>query len=263
MDLTHIEYIDSKLFRRKDAEKVFGGPLPKMPAAPVGEPWEWKRASVTYVMERAEEKQRFLEWNYAKKRLSGYVRKKLPTAMITYWRQRAEHLEEYLIRLNLPLVYSLLCRFRWRFSNLEWDDGVSVGQGGLMRAMLRFQPELGWKFSSYACRAILNCFRQSNAKTTRRKTRLNGSDSIDTYEEELVVDENTTPEAVEQLNRVMLNNEAGLNADELLVIWHRFELGNCKEKETLEQIGDRLGVSKERVRQIQNKALSKLREVMA
>jgi DNA-directed RNA polymerase sigma subunit (sigma70/sigma32) len=38
----------------------------------------------------------------------------------------------------------------------------------------------------------------------------------------------------------------------------RFGLGDSQER-TLEQIGDRLSVTRERVRQIQNSALSKLR----
>ena len=47
------------------------------------------------------------------------------------------------------------------------------------------------------------------------------------------------------------------------MISYRFGLAKGTEPETLEQVGNRLGVTKERVRQIQNKALEKIREVLS
>ena len=51
----------------------------------------------------------------------------------------------------------------------------------------------------------------------------------------------------------------GLDKREKKIISHRFELNNSKYM-TLEQLGSELGFSKERIRQLESKALQKLRE---
>ena len=62
----------------------------------------------------------------------------------------------------------------------------------------------------------------------------------------------------------MINNRAELTAVEQTVIHHRFgiDAGENAQPLTLEQVGQIIGVTKERVRQIQNKALEKIRNVM-
>ena len=51
----------------------------------------------------------------------------------------------------------------------------------------------------------------------------------------------------------------GLPPREKTIITHRFGLAKRSEEETLEQIGEELGVSGERVRQLQERAIEKLR----
>ena len=63
----------------------------------------------------------------------------------------------------------------------------------------------------------------------------------------------------------MINNRAELNNIERTVIRERFALDATTlpaKPKTLEQVGAMIGVTKERVRQIQNKALQKIRQVM-
>ena len=45
------------------------------------------------------------------------------------------------------------------------------------------------------------------------------------------------------------------------IIERRYGLGRGSEPQTLQEIGEELGVSKERVRQLETRALAKLREV--
>ena len=61
-----------------------------------------------------------------------------------------------------------------------------------------------------------------------------------------------------ELKREVLALVDSLNSQENKVIKWRFGLGD-KNNLTLEEIGNRLGISRERVRQIQNNALKKLR----
>jgi RNA polymerase sigma factor (sigma-70 family) len=64
-----------------------------------------------------------------------------------------------------------------------------------------------------------------------------------------------------QMELAMLLDKAvdGLPPREKAIITHRFGLAKASEEETLEQIGQELGVSRERVRQLQERAMDKLR----
>ncbi len=68
-------------------------------------------------------------------------------------------------------------------------------------------------------------------------------------------------ECAEEVKHIVLNNDADLSRVEQTVIHHRFGLGATEDAPalTLEQVGQIIGVTKERVRQIQNKALDKIR----
>ena len=71
-------------------------------------------------------------------------------------------------------------------------------------------------------------------------------------------------DAAAEVKLIVETNEAELTGVERTVIYHRFGLAGEKGAAplTLEQVGQIIGVTKERVRQIQNKALEKIRNVM-
>ena len=54
---------------------------------------------------------------------------------------------------NLGLVHSCAARFRGR--GIEYDDLYQAGCIGLIKAADRFDPALGYKFSTYAVPVIL------------------------------------------------------------------------------------------------------------
>jgi RNA polymerase primary sigma factor len=68
-------------------------------------------------------------------------------------------------------------------------------------------------------------------------------------------------DAVEELQRIIGENSAQLSDVEKTVIEARFAVNRGEDAAamTLEEVGRVIGVTKERVRQIQNKALEKLR----
>ena len=71
---------------------------------------------------------------------------------------------------------------------------------------------------------------------------------------------------MDELRAILSQNLADLNEVEQKVIRARFALDTVDADEarpmTLEQVGQIIGVTKERVRQIQNKALEKLRQTL-
>lgn len=69
-----------------------------------------------------------------------------------YAETRDPALREKLIEENLPLVYLQAGRLvKTLPREIRLDDLTSWGSDGLIDAVEKFEPERGWKFSSYAC----------------------------------------------------------------------------------------------------------------
>ncbi|HEY8748474.1 MAG TPA: sigma-70 family RNA polymerase sigma factor [Tepidisphaeraceae bacterium] len=222
------------------------------------------------LMKGPEERMMFLRFNYSKLRLgklqrlikkSGLTRKRADEFM--FWHRRFEHFREYLVRTNLALVLAMAKRTR--LGDVDFAEIVSEGNMALIRAVDKFNVDRGFKFSTYACRAILKAFSRTAMKSSRHRTRfpvefepeMEKSDWADRRRDAVEED------CIDELKAIVDRNLADLSQVEETVIRRRF---NWKQEEesplTLEEVGQIIGVTKERVRQIQNKALMKIRTVM-
>ena len=182
---------------------------------------------------------------------------------IVEWHRRYELYREYLTRTNLALVLAMAKRTR--LGDVDFSEVVSEGNMALLRAVEKFNVDRGFKFSTYACRAILKAFSRTSMKSSRYRLRfpvefepdLEKSDWADTRRDQVEED------CLDELRAIVDRNLADLSTVEETVIRRRF---NWEQKDdsplTLEQVGQIIGVTKERVRQIQNKALAKIRGVM-
>jgi RNA polymerase sigma factor (sigma-70 family) len=135
----------------------------------------------------------------------------------------------------------------------------------LLRAVDKFNVERGFKFSTYACRAILKAFSRTAMKANRHRTKfpvefepdLEKSDWADKRRDQVEED------CIDELKTIVDRNLADLSTVEETVIRRRFNWDQTDDSSlTLEDVGKIIGVTKERVRQIQNKALAKIRAVM-
>ncbi len=184
------------------------------------------------------------------------------------WHHKAEDLRHQIARTNLALVLAMAKRTR--MSEVDFADLVSEGNMALLRAVDKFDVSRGFKFSTYACRAILKAFSRSGVKLSRYRQMfptdfdpaLERSNHMQTKRAEHEDD------CVDELKRIIKQNRAELSEIETEVISHRFAIDKPAEKGedpkplTLEQVGKIIGVTKERVRQIQNKALEKIRHTL-
>lgn len=79
-------------------------------------------------------------------------------SLITNARNGDKQSEEILVKENMPLVHSC-ARKLWR-EGMEYDDLVQLGSIGLIKAIRRFDTELGNMFSTYAVPLIMGEIRR-------------------------------------------------------------------------------------------------------
>ncbi|HVZ92921.1 MAG TPA: sigma-70 family RNA polymerase sigma factor [Phycisphaerales bacterium] len=281
------DYIDNPVFKKKDAERRIYDEAPdvRKPDAswyqPVMDDIAGSRARLPKTSEQviltgAEEKVLFLQLNYARHRVSKLqeaVREsdsEKPTAEqareLLKWHRIAEELRVQIAETNLALVLAMAKRTR--MSEVDFADLVSEGNMALLRAVDKFDCARGFKFSTYACRAILKAFSRQGMKLSKYRQRF-PTDFDPKLEKSNFVEKKRSEfesDAAHEVKRIVTENHADLSDIEKTVIEHRFRLhaepGGAEsggKPMTLEQVGQIIGVTKERVRQIQNKALEKIR----
>jgi len=219
----------------------------------------------------AQERDLFLKFNYARFRTARVQEKtsgRRPTKRqrdeLLKWHRVAHEFRKQIAETNIALVLAMAKRTRMHDG--DFADMVSEGNMALMRAVDKFDCERGFKFSTYACRAILKAFSRYGMKATKYRQRfpaeydptLEKSDHLETLREV------HKRESADEVRHIVLNNDANLSDMEREVIRHRFGLNQeanprTRKNLTLEQVGKIIGVTKERVRQIQNKALAKIK----
>jgi RNA polymerase sigma factor (sigma-70 family) len=173
------------------------------------------------------------------------------------WTRGWQIIREYIVEQNLGLVFTTVARFRSK--DLDHDDRVSEGMFGLARAVDRFNPWRGIRFSTYACHVIIRALMR-RCKMETRYRRLFPINSKRPFERGEHTDVGTEY-CIERLERAMRHNLGNLTELESKVLAQRFP-ADYGSPLTFRQIGEAVGLSKERVRQIQNVALAKLRDVL-
>jgi len=171
--------------------------------------------------------------------------------------------EDALLKQNQGLVYSIARRYTRTPGDLE--DLAQEGNIGLLEAARRFDPEKAKHFSTYANLWVLAKVGNYAKKSWKQSTTQVGGDDDESSIDDLAVDTgDTSPgsgletsESQDKLRAAV----ATLPEREALAVRLRFGLeGN--EPHEFEEIGDKLGISRQRAHQITEKAMEKLRRTM-
>ena len=219
----------------------------------------------------AQEQHLFKRYNYARRQVAAILAaatgKKLTTVnarKLMAWGHRMLASRSLIVRLNMPLVLAMAKRTR--LSSIDFNELVSEGNMALLRSVEKFDCGRGFKFSTYSCRAILKSFSRVAMRASRYRGKfpaeydpmMERSNFVETQRDGKIAD------CVDELKEILIGNLAGLSDVEQTVISERFALhvmpaDPANGPKTLEQVGLIIGVTKERVRQIQNNALKKMR----
>jgi len=173
------------------------------------------------------------------------------------WARRWHLIREYIVTENLGLVYTMIARFRAK--GFDHDDLLSEALFALARAVDRFNPWRGFRFSTYACNVIARALMRRGKIQSRYR-------QFFPVQFEGLFDRIERVDAsgdiyIERVKRAMAFNLGDLTEMESRILAKRFPVDRGPPL-TFRQIGKVVGLSKERVRQIQNAALVKLREAL-
>lgn len=163
-----------------------------------------------------------------------------------------------IVRANLRLVVSIAKRHVGHGEN--FFELVSDGNMSLLRAVEKFDYARGNKFSTYASWAIMKNFARTIPDELKRRDRFRTSqgemfDSAPERRPDPYEAQSAQATREQQITRI-LNR---LDEREQKIIISRFGLDRGHEPLTLKEVGAEMGVTKERVRQIEARALDKLR----
>jgi RNA polymerase sigma factor (sigma-70 family) len=280
----HRDYVDHKSFRLADAAKKIFTDAPPVRRSdtswyhPVMDNLSLARLKGNLgagLLTAAEERVVFLQFNYCRfmvaKLCEGKENLDLETAQqVLEWQGKAEAYRDQIVQANLALVLAMAKRSRLR--EVDFADMVSEGNMALLRAIDKFDISRGFKFSTYACQAILKAFSRAGAKLSKYRQLVPTEFDPKLERSDFMVKkrEGHEGDCVDELRHIIRDNLADLTDIERSVIEHRFAIGQQAPKTpeatsgplTLEQVGQIIGVTKERVRQIQNKAFEKIRQTI-
>ena len=186
-----------------------------------------------------------------------------PTAEIDAAEKAADEINtirNWLVQCNVRLVVRIARQHTGPHESFA--DAVSEGNLAMMRAVERFDYTRGFRFSTYASWAIMKRLASTlPAEALQRRHFTPVDNDVLTANADL---KTLGPEQTadrEGLRLAMADLLEQLPEREKAVLIEHFGLGGATGS-TLEQIGQRWGLSKERVRQIKASALTRLKGLM-
>lgn len=268
-----IDFIDSDEFRRPNANRRIldeqairgeasdeksGGKLPK------DLPGHLARLCEARLLSAQEERNLFQRMNYLKYR-ANVCRARLnpdePDAEsldeIERLLEHAARIRDRIIKSNMRLVIAIVKKFVT--PKHSFDELLSDGIVSLMQAVDKFDCGRGFRFSTYAYRAIARKCYRTVSDQHKENSRFDAAVSEDLTS----LPERDRCSALDEYEQQRMRTELDnlmhrLDRREQFILRGRFALGPHRAVRTFQCLADRLGVSKERVRQLERRAVAKL-----
>ncbi|MEM8865589.1 MAG: sigma-70 family RNA polymerase sigma factor [Planctomycetota bacterium] len=236
-------------------------PLPNFAA---GLPAHLARMCATPLLAHEDEREFFRWMNYYKFRANA-LRSRLQNKPeladdIEECLRTAERLRNYLVQANTRLVLSIARKFA--DARNAFDDLLSQGVVSLMHAVEKFDFDRGYRFSTYAtCAVRRDLYRQvMGRKKDLQRFSTGNAEHLDACTDTRAPLDPNAEADWKTLSTAIGEMLEQLDERERFIVRKRYGLEGSGKKESYSMLGRELGISKERVRQLANRAMEKLRD---
>lgn len=231
--------------------------------APAGTPPYLASLYSTALLSREQEYHLFRQMHFFKFRAQAFeakLRRSSPAVADLeawqYWRAQSSRVRNAIVQANLRLVVSIAKTMVDTSTSL--DELISEGNVPLLRAVEIFDYTRGLRFSTYATWAIRHSlYRLTPRNRLRRKRFVTGLESL---EFQFPTAESALPSlnetgSTQSIHRLLTR----LDERERIIVERRFGLGKSQRAFKFREIAGELRISTERVRQLLQRALERLR----
>lgn len=175
---------------------------------------------------------------------------------------KSEQLRNEIVAANTRLVVSILKKFTDDPST--FDEMLSEGIESLMKAVDKFNYDRGFRFSTYATMVIRRWLYRVMERTHKAKNRfVTGQSEVLDGEYRETSDAGPSEAALSSRDERLATIMKELDERERFIIEARCGFVDLGMKATFNNLGEKLGVCKERVRQLELRGLEKLRDAIA
>jgi RNA polymerase primary sigma factor len=271
-----IGFISSKQFSEGGAETaILGGEMvdtlsrlnTKTGLLPRSMPAHLARLCEADVLSREEERNLFRAMNYLKFR-ANVLRSRLdPDApdldsleQAKRYLHQAEAIRDLIVLANTRLVVALVKKYVT--PQCSFDDLLSDGIRRLILVVGKFDFERGFRFSTYAYRSLAReAYRVVVKRKQQQDRTIANPEIVETVESKDGVMSSVDELRWQRLREMMGQFVDRLDRRERFIIRSRYALGAHRTTRTFQYLADRLGLSKERVRQLEQRAVAKMQEM--
>lgn len=181
-------------------------------------------------------------------------------AMVPENERELQQIRSLIVESNLRLVFAIAKRYA-NANTDEFDEFVSIGNAALVRAVDLFDPERGWRFSTYAYKAIQRSIFGFYRQEQRRRGR---AISEDISLSEVVVGDDAHEER--ELRRAMeIKQDATrlmkrLDERDRKIVMSRFGINRRESGLAFRKIASEIGISTTRTVQLFHRSIERMRQ---
>lgn len=174
----------------------------------------------------------------------------------------AESVRNHIAECNLRLVISIARKFST--SSCDFDELMSEGNEILLKAINKFDFSRGFRFSTYATHSVQRHFYRYTQRRQKRnhvefKSSVELLNEIPNVETDEVIAQWVQEE--QRMTSLISQMADRLDEREQRIVIARFGLSGDGVAKTLRELSSEMGLSKERIRQLQIIAIEKLRDL--